>query len=654
MEALERDVERMSRALLRMDGRSAVANKALGYLALRLAQVREARPYYEAAYAVRPADPEVFRPLFGMWVAAGEEAKAIAELTSLVARHPRDEAIYQTLYKHYMEKRDFAAARGVLEGKLRTLGETSARAIELAAHEETSGNVPGARQLLAELEAKQPGTAEYRIRLARYHARFGRLAEAAAELEKGLAAFPAAKVTLLREKAQLLLRENRAGEAADLLGAAAREFPNDLGLRYDEARIRGVLSSDPAQASRAEAIYRSFQTASDAPRGWQVDYARYLLARNRSQEAASALEQVSGAGVDTGEVFQLRARLALSAGSPFKAQVFAQKAFEKDGASPEAATLLAECLAANGNHREAADFLVQWTGYNRRVREVQIQTAGLYAESDRAAMAKRILTEIESAPDLSAAELRSLAGVYQRLGDSAKAIAVVDRGLRERAGSFALLEAKARILEGMGRGAEAAAIAAQLAKSNSEAGFQAELRLASLAMAQRDWNTAGEHLSKAESAAGQQPAVMAARAGWHEAQDRWAAAQAVYEKMLQAEARSALAANGLAWTLAMQGRYSDAKRYSTMAVRESPKDVNFQDTAAWIELKTGGKAAALNTFQQLIVLDRANAGFHFHYVEALLANQMAEAPRELIKAKAKGPVPFECRNLEARVSALAR
>jgi putative thioredoxin len=119
------------------------------------------------------------------------------------------------------------------------------------------------------------------------------------------------------------------------------------------AQARRIARSDPAAAER---LYREALALAPNDAPVQIDLARFLLARDRIDEAQALITRLEGRGFLEPEAEKLKAELALRAGARDAGDLNARR---KDAAAhPDDLGLrfkLAEALAAAGQHAEALE-----------------------------------------------------------------------------------------------------------------------------------------------------------------------------------------------------------------------------------------------------------------------------------------------------------
>jgi tetratricopeptide (TPR) repeat protein len=97
-----------------------------------------------------------------------------------------------------------------------------------------------------------------------------------------------------------------------------------------------------------------------------------------------------------------------------------------------------------------------------------------------------------------------------------------------------------------------------------------------------------------------------------EAQNDRAGARAIYEHVVRADTKAAVAANNLAWIYAEEGKLDEALRLATTARDLMSKRPEPEDTLGWIYLKKGLPSQALAAFEQARGRAPERAVYHYH------------------------------------------
>ena len=111
-------------------------------------------------------------------------------------------------------------------------------------------------------------------------------------------------------------------------------------------------------------------------------------------------------------------------------------------------------------------------------------------------------------------------------------------------------------------------------------------------------------------------------AAMYEAQKQNKEAAEHYKKVLNIQPNNPIAANNLAWLLALDenGDLGEALRLAMQAKQSLPDDANISDTLGWIHYKRQSYSLAMGQFQQALTANPDNATVGYHLALAQYAN----------------------------------
>ena len=90
------------------------------------------------------------------------------------------------------------------------------------------------------------------------------------------------------------------------------------------------------------------------------------------------------------------------------------------------------------------------------------------------------------------------------------------------------------------------------------------------------------------------------------------AARQQYEKILEAEPRSGVAANNLAWIYAETGKHDEAVKLATVAQEELRGRAEAEDTLGWAYYQKGLTGHAIGAFERALAKSPDNPIYHYH------------------------------------------
>lgn len=379
--------------------------------------------------------------------------------------------------------------------------------------------------------------------------------------------------------------------------------------------------------------------------------ANLLRRTDRPTEAAKELETALSLDATSVTAMLAMSELQLSLGAPDKAVTYAQKAVDRNPASPEAATMLVRSYLASGNTSKPKELLA---GLQKRyprsstiftligaLQESDKNFAGARASYARAlelepknleAVRRLALVDVRSgrgrdaiaqmnalvAPgDASAATLLTAAAGYYAAGDAAKAEAVLLRALERDPKNQTAYSLLGRLYQQQNRRADARRQYEQLLTKNPRS-VPAHMMLGILA----------------------------------EAEGRRDEAAQSYEKALSINPDAALAANNLAWIYVSTDRnLEQALSLAQTAKRLMPDDPGVNDTIGWIYVRKGMATLAIPPLERAVQAMPEEPIFNYHLGQAYLNAEQLGRARPLLAKAAASPVPFE--GIEEAKKALA-
>ena len=384
------------------------------------------------------------------------------------------------------------------------------------------------------------------------------------------------------------------------------------------------------------ALALSLVTCSTAGRAWQTSSAQEQSPRPVLTEETQAM---------------YNGWALLAAGDTAKAVAYAQRAVDREPASPQATSMLVRAYLAWGNTTRPKELLADLQKRYPRsstiyallgtlqemdknvsgarasyARALELEPGNLDAlrggvlldvRSGRSADALARLNAVTTPADVSADTLITAATGYYAAGDQVKAERMLVRALERDPANLTTYSLLGRLYEGQNRPADARR--------------QFEHLLA------RNPRSVPAHVMLG---------ILAERAG-----QRDEAAQS-YQRALAIEPNAAIAANNLAWIYVATNRDLDqALSLAQTAKRLMPEDPGVNDTLGWIYVKKGMTSLAIPSLERAVKAMPDEPMFNYHLGRAYLDSLELGRARPLLTKAAASPVSFE--GIEEAKKALA-
>ena len=554
-----------------LDPTSAPAWSALGAVKFIGGRDAEAAAAFERAVAVAPQSVEAYLALSSYQWARGAVDDARNTLEKALTIDPGNAAAHRALALLHLTQRRPKEA----EPHFRALATDAAGRLALADYYAAAGDRDNSLKVLADLEA---GSDKATVR--------------AASLRK----------------AALLYGRGQKPEAHSIVDALIQERPRDVEARLAKARMLLLESSSAGAASHAKEAVK-------ADGGNPA--AHYVLGL-----ASLAEKDVAGAERAFTEVARLNpraaaaqlqlARIRLARGESEGAVRAAEAAVRERPGDVEGAVLLSQSLRAAGQVDRAAREVSATLRHTPDAAPLHVEQGWIALQRRETAVARAAFTRALAAdPQLFDARSGLVAAeLADRKPGSARAALA---GWRKDAPGDArldILEARVEIAAGQ---PDAAVKMLTAVITADPAQLEAYQLLGSIYAAQ---GRTREAIAQYEQLATRSPAAAAGARTMigmlkEAGQDR-GSARAIYEQVVKADSRAAVAANNLAWIYADEGKLDEALRLATMARDAMGKRPEAEDTLGWVYLQQGSASQALASFER--ARDRApdRAVYHYH------------------------------------------
>jgi tetratricopeptide (TPR) repeat protein len=413
-----------------------------------------------------------------------------------------------------------------------------------------------------------------RIASAEYES--GKKSEAHARLAAAIARQPQS-IDLHTMSARLLLADRRFAEAE----SAARAANGIDADRFEPLYVLGTIALEQRRMDDALAFLR---------------------------KAAAAAPRAPGPQIQLG-------RLELARGNATVALQYAREAVSLAPRQPLAQLLLVHALLAARDVKNAETASAQLLRDNPGSPEAQSAAGSVALLKGDLSEARRAFTRALALAPQSPEALSGLAQVELSAKQPAAAVALASRTVAQHPDDLGILLVAARTFLAAKDLRQAEATLQQALKAPG-AGSSLQLygMLAGIYFTEKRLD---EAKSQFETLARQEPSSIAAPTMIGiilQLQNKPAEAQAVYERLLQTNAKAPIAANNLAMLLADSGQQLDvALNHAQAAKNALPQDPAINDTLGWVYFKKGLSDLAIASFKVSVTQEPANPVYHYHH-----------------------------------------
>jgi putative PEP-CTERM system TPR-repeat lipoprotein len=549
--------------------------KSAGYMSLAVIEAEqgksvEAEAMFRRAVDLEPSSNRAHLMLGNYLWSAGRLAEAESSLRHAVELAPQDPLANRALAALCLATHRTAEA----ERYLKTVARNDNTSRFVLADYYIATQRP--QEAVVELEPLRADTTlarEATRRLARAYADLGERAKAEALVNDLLKQEPSNPETLLI-KGQLLMLAGKKEEALEQVKAAAQADPDSARVQFTLGKILSALGDITA-----------------------AEHAFTRVLELNPKGVAAQLELSS---------------LQMLKGSPRTSVKLAQDVVKTMPENPEARTVLARALLANG---DIAGAEAEIANLNR----AQPESAAVFTLQGKLALlkkdpvaARRAFDRVMELDPDSLEALGALVDLDVGEGRAGEAVTRVDRRLKAsppRAELFLLAGYVASASGDLPAAEKHLRRAIELDPST----LKAYVVLAQLYIRQQRVAEAIVEFDALAKRQSHPAAAMTMAAMLQQAQGKVADAQDRFERILLVDPNAAIASNNLAWIYAEAGTNLDtALQLAQSAANSLPHSADAQDTLGWVRYKKHQPASAVEAFEKSIQMDPQNPLYRQH------------------------------------------
>jgi tetratricopeptide (TPR) repeat protein len=597
---------------------------------------------YEKANAVKPGQVNVLMQLGRTHAGSGDYAKAEQLFHEVIDKDKSYQPAYTELYRLLMFEKKPADAEQLLKTAFQNNPKQYYYLTSLAAHYAVVGNRDAMLQTLQQIKSHAGDyPLAYQV-VGDFYLRLGDGDSAIKEYREGAAKDTTRKLTYEKRIIEVLMRQGKRAEAADLNSQILKENPKDT----DAQGLAASLMLDKGDVAHALTELQAVVTrAPDNPVA-RFNLGRAHLARGELEQARQAFQKAIELRPD-----YIMARLALA-----QLQV-------ANGDYDAALTAVNQILAIDRNNLNAR--LIQSAalmgqkkfGDSQTLLEAMAKVSpdspAVFFQLGVVNLAERKFKDAEDAfrksYQLNPANSRGLMGIVQT--DLAQnkpdaALQLLRDEVAKSPGRTDLRLALGNTAARSGHFDEAiAAFTAYLngLDKNSRQRGDAYLLIGEVYRRKGDDGSAITNLQQARQILPDNPVVLSTLALTLDHAGKWNEAKQVYEAALKVQSNDGVVLNNLAYLMAEHnGDLDDALTKAGRAKQLLPNLAEVSDTLGWIYLKKNLSDSAIQIFKELVQRAPNQATFRYHL--AMAYSQKGDKPnaiKELQQALKDSPTKDE-------------
>lgn len=659
------EVETIARDLLKRDPNSYDGHRLTGDLTFVLAQesfrtaqrehgkeqIAAAIAAYRRADAVKPGQTPLRMALARALAADRQFAEAEQIYKEVLAQNVNLALAYTELYQLYLYQNKAAEAENTLKTAIANNPKQPSFITLLAAHYYGQGRRQDMARVLGEMKKHAKDLPQAYLMAGDFYLRVGDGEAAMREYREGMEADSRRKLDYQKRIIEVLMRQGKKAEAAEMNAAILKDRPKDT----DARGLAASLLLDKGEISRAVAELQAVVAA--APENFVARFhlGRAHMARGEWEQARQQFTKAIELRPD-----YMLARLAL-------AQLQVARGEFEGALKTLAAILKVDPNNTNARLIESAALLGMKKFADsrqslRNMLERSPNSPDVYFQLGVVNLAENKYKEAEEAfrkaYQINTANARGLMGVVETFmaqGKTNEALQLLQEELRRSPARTELRTALGNTAVRAGKYDMAVAEfqqALQYLDPKSRAAGDVYLRLGETFRRKGDLNSSIANLQKAREIMPENAAIVGTLALTLDSAGRKHEARQAYEQTLHLDPSNGVALNNLAFLIAEAGGDLDqALTFAQRAKQMLPNQLEVSDTLGWIYLKKNLSDDAVQIFAELVKKEPNHSTYRYHLGMALhQRGDRAGAMRELEQALKNNPTQEEARKIRTMMA----
>jgi tetratricopeptide (TPR) repeat protein len=626
-----------------------VANKEEG-----MKLVGEAFDEFSQANAVKPGDQGVTLQLGKALEAEAKYPEAEQQFRKAITLDKTRRDSYSELYGLYMLQGKPADGEQVLKLAVQNNPKQFNYLEMLALHYGRQNRREDMVNVLQQIKSHANEWDQAYLKVGDFYMLLGDGDSALKEYRDGMAKDPKKKTTYQKRIIEVLMRQGKRTEAAEVNSQILKADPED----NDARGLAATLLLDRGDIAKAAAELENIVTrAPDNPVA-HYNLGRAYVARGEWAQAKQQFQKAIEIRPDYILARLTLAQLEISRGDYEAALKTAQEVLEKlDRNNMNARLIESAALAGQKKYGDSKTLLNAMVKASPSSPEIHYQLGMVALAENRYQDAE---DSFKRAYELNPANSRALMGMVatdmaQHKPDAALALLQVES--KKAPNRLDLLVGLGNTAAQAGRYDEALGYYQRVLDGldkNSRARGEMYLRMGETYHAKGDDNNAIAALQKARTALPDSENVLSVLALILDSGGHRGEARSVYEAIIRMNPNNAIALNNLAYLMVESGLDSDiALSYAQRAKQLLPDMPEVSDTLGWIYLKKAQYDYAVNAFQDLVAKAPGHSTFHYHLAMAYKQKgDKGKAIAELHEALKHSPTAEEHQKINDLLSQL--
>jgi len=606
---------------------------------------------------LKPFDPTLGFAIVSTYFDTKQNDQAEEYAKQMIARGKADSRVYDSLWRYYYGSGHADQAEEVRKGQAAAHPKDPQSWLKLASHYATAKRRPEMIAALSHLTSDTKTFPNAYMLVGDFYYSNYDLKDAVEQYQQGIKVDPSNKTLYLKKSAEALSLEGKYDDASKLVADVLKDDSKDS----EAIAMNASLQLNHAKPADADRIIAELQPLLAKTPGEKVDQATVIHYNlGRAYMLKGDPQSQDQARLQFQEVLNLR---TTAQRPPYVPAVIALAQMElQRGENPmavqNAETILRVAplnitahlirtmgLANLGEHDKARKELEAILKYQPKSTDARFQVARLDLLEKKYPEAEAEFQELIKMNDP-----RGFSGLLDskvRQGRTDEAIQMVQTGLTKMPNNPGLLNALANLDFGQGKYADAAGVFHKLVDQNPNAEMNVRemwvLRMGECLRRAGDTNGALAAFNQATQIAPKDTKPRLEIAMMLESQGKSDEARKAYEDVLKVQPDDPVALNNLAYYDADNDKDLDtALSYAQRAQKQSPQNLNIEDTIGLIYYKKNLLDESSRLFTELVTKVPNNPTFHLHLAMALYKKgDKPQARRELDAARRNRPTNRE-------------
>jgi tetratricopeptide (TPR) repeat protein len=624
-----------------------------GSVALLDKRLDQAIELLREADRIKPMQPNVVLPLVRSLFEADQREEAERLALQLIDREKTFGPIYDVLYTFYAKQNRTPDAERLLQRKVANNPGDAGPRLQLAALYAYLKRSPEMSGALRPLLDNPKGFPQARLQVGDFYRGIGSADEAMALYQEGLKSGSVDKLLYQKRIIDLLVRQGKRDEAAQVVDAALKEQPADPELRTARAALL-LDTGKPRNVDAAISIFEELVKQKPGDAEQRVNLARAAMRKGDLDSARRELLAALRSAPSSATIRALLAEVSLRKREFGDVVKYADEILARQPDSPWARLERSIGLMGLGRNAEARVDLEKLLAAQPQSIDAQVQLGNLNLAEGHFKEAESIFRKSSQASqgDLRPIEGLLTAQVEQQQFDSALGLIRAELAKAPESTQLRRLLAQTALRAG---NKELAIEQFKQALSRNPQDVDIYLEFGEALRAMGNYQEALAQFDKAYQMAPKDPRFLVGLATTKELMGRKESARDNYRKALALQPDNPNVMNNLAYLIVETGgNPQEAQQLAQEAVKRQPQQPDFTDTLGWVYLKSGHSDSALQVFTNLVRRYADNPTFRYHLAASMAQKGDRAAAREALAAalalKPSGPLESDIRQLQSKLN----